>query len=1021
MRTRLTISVLLLVFFQFCFAPLAKGQNIADEKVTLGLKDESLVSAIKKIEQQSVFRFFYRSSQVEKFNHLNLPAATRTIKQTLDLLLQNTPLTYRQVDGNILLEYKARQVSYTVSGRVLSQPNKIPIENASVFLSNATIGDKTENDGTFTLQGVKPGKYSFVVSIVGFETITETLNVDSDNVVLPDIALLPKTVILSEVKIKPANDPNRDKYYDWFKNEFLGTSELASQCKIANPEVLNLDYDSSTNTLTASSNGYLEIRNEALGYNIRYLLTHFEMDNRSVTDKKIHYEGSVFFEEMKGSASQQKRWQRLRQEAYEGSAMNFLQSVVDNRMNQEGFRALRLRRYANPNRPSDSLVNAKIKYYEQLKPQSNGRSDSLAFWNEKAKLPKIIEDLMPYHLHRDDILKPTDQPGLFALGFGGDGSALYITFNKAHHFYPDSRPVHLYDSLNKENTRINFNAPYAMLDRNGAVMNPNSLTFIGVWGRKRLADLLPINYEPAENQASFDRRDSVNDIAGNLSNRTEKTYLQLNGTSYAPGDTVYFKAYITNGESHRLSILNGILHIELAGADNKVYKSVRLRVDSGLTWGSLDIPASLPKGTYQLRACTHDENGAGLFRKDISVGMVRDAVIPERLTRTAAEANAEDAIHFFPEGGSLVNGVRSKVAFKALDANGVGIAVNGTVMDNDNNVVATFAPAHLGMGCFYFTPQEGKTYRAKLVYADGTQSLVNLPRIVNSGLVLSVNNDSIPKTTFTITANSTFYQQNKDQDYMLLVYSGGVVTSIICRLDNPVITTDILKRHRQTGISTATLFSPDGEPLCRRLFFVQNYDQLTLDISSDKTIYAKGEKINLKLNAINRAGNPVKGHFSVSVTHENKLRPENYDNTIVSDMLLTSGMKDDVEQPGYYFSDTTSTALKYLDILMLTRGYHCYSMKPPADDSNQAIDSRRETEPESQNVFYFAKYESSSINRPATAPSEIYWKPELVTSADGNASFEYNNPDVAGIYRVVVEGIDDKGCIGRQVYRYRVE
>jgi len=47
--------------------------------------------------------------------------------------------------------------------------------------------------------------------------------------------------------------------------------------------------------------------------------------------------------------------------------------------------------------------------------------------------------------------------------------------------------------------------------------------------------------------------------------------------------------------------------------------------------------------------------------------------------------------------------------------------------------------------------------------------------------------------------------------------------------------------------------------------------------------------------------------------------------------------------------------------------------------------------------------------------------PELTTDKDGSASFEYYNSDGKGSYRIVMEGIDDKGNIGRQVYRYKVE
>jgi hypothetical protein len=45
----------------------------------------------------------------------------------------------------------------------------------------------------------------------------------------------------------------------------------------------------------------------------------------------------------------------------------------------------------------------------------------------------------------------------------------------------------------------------------------------------------------------------------------------------------------------------------------------------------------------------------------------------------------------------------------------------------------------------------------------------------------------------------------------------------------------------------------------------------------------------------------------------------------------------------------------------------------------------------------------------------------VVTHNDGNTSFEYYNADCSGTYRLVIEGIDENGNIGRQVYRYSVK
>jgi len=73
-------------------------------------------------------------------------------------------------------------------------------------------------------------------------------------------------------------------------------------------------------------------------------------------------------------------------------------------------------------------------------------------------------------------------------------------------------------------------------------------------------------------------------------------------------------------------------------------------------------------------------------------------------------------------------------------------------------------------------------------------------------------------------------------------------------------------------------------------------------------------------------------------------------------------------------------------------------------------------------IFYSPKYESleQAGNRPDLR-STIYWQPELKMGDDGNASFSYFNADGKGSYRMVIEGIDENGNLGRRVYKYNVQ
>jgi len=325
----------------------------------------------------------------------------------------------------------------------------------------------------------------------------------------------------------------------------------------------------------------------------------------------------------------------------------------------------------------------------------------------------------------------------------------------------------------------------------------------------------------------------------------------------------------------------------------------------------------------------------GFFEKTIPVGALKPVRVPEAAVKQEGQ-NARPDVQFFPEGGSFVVDLPAKIAFKAIGPDGLGMAVKGVITDDAGAQVATFTSEHLGMGYFYLTPAERKTYSAKVSYPDGRQQMISLPKPAPEGISLTVDNDSLPKAIVSIMANSVFFNNNKGKNLSLVISSGGLITSVTCKLDSPVIKLDILKRKLRTGIATVTIFSPGNEPLCERLFFIQNYDALSLNFSTDKADYAQREKVNIKLNALNRKGGGATGHFSVSVVDESKAPDIGPDaGNILSDLLLTSDLKGYVEQPGYYFSDTSASASKNLDLLLLTQGYRRFEWKQVLDTAKR--------------------------------------------------------------------------------------
>ncbi|MEO6630711.1 MAG: TonB-dependent receptor plug domain-containing protein, partial [Mucilaginibacter sp.] len=533
-------------------------------------------------------------------------------------------------------------------------------------------------------------------------------------------------------------------------------------------------------------------------------------------------------------------------------------------------------------------------------------------------------------LKKEDIIAGPNKQGIYALNFNGD--AYFITYNKYHRFNRSARSK-LSDPENKDNTLVSFNHPRLLFDANGSVINPNGLVYDGVWVRGRLATLLPLDFEPLQNNTGVEIDSAlVKNItskvnAYNTNHLTEKTYLHFDKPYYAAGDTMYFKAYLTEGDNHALSHLSRILYVDLINTNHKISTSLKLVVSDGVAWGDIALPRTLTKGSYRVRAYTQwmrNEGDAAFFDKTITIGSSSvDALAAAQIKPALAKPDIE----FFPEGGNLIAGVPGKIAFKAVGVNGLGLDVKGVVIDNDNKEIVSFTSARLGMGAFNLTPAEGKSYTAKVSYPNGVQDVIELPR-ANPDAINMAFTDLNRLYAVKINSSKQWYQQNKGKTYSLIIYSGGMPQSFTVKLDNQQVSLDVLKRDFRTGIATATLFTSGGEPLCERLLFVQNNDQLKLSISTDKATYATRAKTAVKLNVTGGSGDPASGHFSVAVIDETKVPADDNNETgILGNILLTANLKGYIEQPGYYFAKPDEKTTADLDLVMLTHGYRNYEWK----------------------------------------------------------------------------------------------
>ncbi|MFA6275864.1 MAG: carboxypeptidase regulatory-like domain-containing protein, partial [Pedobacter sp.] len=314
----------------------------------------------------------------------------------------------------------------------------------------------------------------------------------------------------------------------------------------------------------------------------------------------------------------------------------------------------------------------------------------------------------------------------------------------------------------------------------------------------------------------------------------------------------------------------------------------------------------------------------GTLITDISIADKEVASASFNLKQTVNNVDFQ----FFPEGGQLISGIPNQVGFKAIKVSGLGIDAKGVIIDDQNNEVTTFTSSYAGMGSFYVTPENGKNYKAKVTFKDGTIKTFDLPNAVASGITLQVVNSNAEFINLKILANTPFYEANTDKSLFVVAQNANMIYyAAKASLKNQVIMTKIPKKNFPAGVVQITLFNANDEPLSERLAFVLHPDAMNLTVKSDLPVYKPRQKVKMILDA-KSAGLPTAGDFSISVIDEQKVPvDENSETTILSSLLLTSDLKGYIEKPNYYFIKTDDKKLGDLDKLMLTQGYRRFAYK----------------------------------------------------------------------------------------------
>lgn len=527
------------------------------------------------------------------------------------------------------------------------------------------------------------------------------------------------------------------------------------------------------------------------------------------------------------------------------------------------------------------------------------------------------------------------------------------------------------------------------------------------------------------NPTDYDANDSIiayikHAMLFNMTMPQEKVYLHFDNTGYFKGERIWYKAYLRRADTGAPSDISKVLYVDLLNPSGDVLLKTKVKVENGEATGDLPLDSILGSGFYEVRAYTRYMMNFGdatafsrvfpVFNPPKTEGDYSNPVIdqysfrqrlPERqkeedeATLSAESGKRRKAkgfeVKFYPEGGDLVQRLRSRVAFTVTDKDGMPVATKGIVMNEADETLAIVFSGNDGRALFDIIP-EGQHLKMVLTDEDGDLHSFDLPTPREEGCVLKV--DPLKDDEVSIVLSSSPAYQGRLLGYTIV--NGGRVMRADTLTAEPAIQIDLARDSLTAGVNQLTVFSSDGQIQAERLFFIcpNGEDVDSIRLTADRQSISPCCKVKFDIQS------EPNSHISFSAVDATTLTNGKQGN-IHTWMLLASEVKGYIANPDYYFEADDLPHRQAADTLMLVQGWRRYDW--------QLLTGQRpfdKIQPIEDKLYVFGQLK----------PALSAWKKKHDVSGVGMTAFLYNKSgqnlkgecvtDTAGHYAFSLPDID---------------
>ena len=281
------------------------------------------------------------------------------------------------------------------------------------------------------------------------------------------------------------------------------------------------------------------------------------------------------------------------------------------------------------------------------------------------------------------------------------------------------------------------------------------------------------------------------------SRHEEKLWLHLDKPYYGAGDTIWFRAYLTDAATLRSDTLSNYIYVDLFDRKNKLISAKKIKRDSIGFANNLYIPDTLSAGEYTLQAYTGwmlNFSPDVFFQKNILIGGGSTDALKSSITYTPEQA----IVRFTDANGFPVTD--TEASFVLYDKNNKRLLSDRQQTTSTGALFVSLPPDSLIQGSYVEAriSSNGKKYErtffiepptrsfAVQFFPEGGHLVAGSPQIIafkaegSDGYPVEVSGAILNKTNDTITR---FSSEHEGMGSFLLTPQPGENYRAVCRCD----------------------------------------------------------------------------------------------------------------------------------------------------------------------------------------------------------------------------------------------